>query len=153
MSNTLAHLQTHMQALGPTADWIESIIQDDDQSWSLHTTQGVDIGVSFASSPARLILSALIGTPDEVEREAVYATMLCTNLLYVDQAALRVALTGPEGELMLISETTPADWHLSEIIDALSEFSATALNFMDTLQLSVESVSETSVHAAASLRV
>jgi len=138
--NTLAYLQSQMQALGPATEWIEALIQDDEQSWSVQTFSGISIGISYAPSPSRLILSSSLGRPEDAERESVYSTMLCTNLLYADQASLRVALTGPDGELMLISEVMPADWTLSDISGALSCFADTVQNFTDGLNLSIEDV-------------
>ena len=142
MSTTLAYLQSQMQALGPATEWIEALIQDDDQSWSVQISASIDIGVSFAPSPDRLILSSSLGKPDESDRESVYGAMLCSNLLYADQSSLRVALTGPEGELMLISEIIPTDWTLSDISEALSRFSETAQSFIDGLSLSIDDVLE-----------
>lgn len=156
LSNTLAHLQAQMQALGPATTWIEALIQDDSQSWSLHTTRGLDIGISFASPPARLILSAPLGKPEDADRQSVYATMLCTNLLYAEEASLRVALTGPEGDLMLISEISPVDWSIAELAAALLRFSGTVQSFIDALCLSTEEIteaSEISEAAIAALRV
>lgn len=153
VSNTLAYLQSQMQTLGPATEWIEALIQDDDQSWSVQTSAGIPLGVSYAPSPSRLILSSSLGRPDESERESVYSAMLCTNLLYADQASLRVALTGPDGELMLISEVIPADWTLSDIADALSCFSETVQNFIDGLNLSIEDLIENTPNYDATLRV
>ena len=79
--------------------------------------------------------------------------MLCTNLLYADQASLRVALTGPEGELMLISEVIPADWTLSDISDALSCFAETVQNFIDSLNLSIDDLIENTPNYDNTLRV
>ena len=153
MSNTLAYLQSQMQALGPATEWIEAIVQDDDQSWSVQTLAGIHVGVSYAPSPSRLILSSSLGRPEDSERESVYSAMLCTNLLYADQASLRVALTGPEGELMLISEAIPTDWTLSDISDALSGFAETVQNFIDGLGLSIEDLIENIPNYHATVRV
>lgn len=153
MSNTLAYLQSQMQALGPATEWIEAIVQDDDQSWSVQTLAGIHVGVSYAPSPSRLILSSSLGRPEDSERESVYSAMLCTNLLYADQASLRVALTGPEGELMLISEAIPTDWTLSDISDALSGFAETVQNFIDGLSLSIEDLIENTPNYHATVRV
>jgi len=153
VSNTLAYLQSQMQALGPATEWIEAIVQDDDQSWSVQTLAGIHVGVSYAPSPSRLILSSSLGRPEDSERESVYSAMLCTNLLYADQASLRVALTGPEGELMLISEAIPTDWTLSDISDALSGFAETVQNFIDGLGLSIEDLIENTPNYHATVRV
>jgi hypothetical protein len=153
VSNTLAYLQSQMQALGPATEWIEAIVQDDDQSWSVQTLAGIHVGVSYAPSPSRLILSSSLGRPEDSERESVYSAMLCTNLLYADQASLRVALTGPEGELMLISEAIPTDWTLSDISDALSGFAETVQNFIDGLSLSIEDLIENTPNYHATVRV
>ncbi len=153
MSNTLAHFQHQMQALGPSVEWIDALIQEDEQSWSVSTVQGLAIGISYIKQPARLILSACMGQPEEAERESVYTTMLCSNLLCADQASLRVALTGPEGELLLISEFTPNEWTLAEITDAILDFSATTKNFIEVIEISVDDMIGTFQHTNPSVRI
>lgn len=151
--SALLRLQELMQALGPSTAAIEWLIQESESSWSLGMNNGAELGVSFCSSPDRLLLSAIIGKPEEPDRQTIYTTMLCSNLLYAEEKALRIALTGPDGDLMLLSEMTPADWTLSEMIEALSRFSEMTHHFIEGLRLSMEDIVEPTSNFNASARV
>ena len=48
--------------------------------------------------------------------------MLCLNLLHAEENSLRVALTGPSGELMLISEVSPTDWTIAGLQQCIVHF-------------------------------
>ena len=131
--NTLVRLQELMQELGPSTAVIEWLVQESENSWSIGMTSGPEIGVSFCASPDRLLLSAMIGKPEAPDRQATYTTMLCSNLLYAEHHALRVALTGPEGDLMLISESAPEAWTVAEIWQATERFFDLACRFADVI--------------------
>lgn len=150
--SALLRLQELMQELGPSIATIEWLIQESESSWSIGMTNGPELGVSFCSAPDRLLLSAMIGAPEESERQAIYTTMLCSNLLYAEEQAIRIALTGPEGDLILLSEIVPTDWTLSEISEAVSRFSATAQNFIEGSSLSMEDIVESTPNVNASVR-
>ena len=150
--NTLERLQELMQELGPSVPMIDWLIQESERSWSIGMNDGTELGISFCASPDRLILSAVVGTPEAPDRQAAYAAMLCTNLLYAEEQALRIALTGPEGDLILLSEVMPPEWTLSEVSDALCRFSETAQHFIEGLGLSIEDITESTSHFSASVR-
>jgi hypothetical protein len=122
-----------MQELGPSLAAIEWLIQESESSWSLGMSNGQELGVSFCTVPSRFLLTAMIGRPEETERQTMYTTMLCSNLLYAEERALRVALTGPEGDLMLISECIPDEWTVAEISDCIARFSDTVSRFTDVM--------------------
>ncbi len=151
--NMLLRLQELMQELGPSMAAIEWLMQESENSWSIGLTSGLELGISFCSSPDRLMLSAMIGAPEVADRQSIYTTMLCSNLLYAEEQALRIALTGPDGDLVLLSEIIPTDWTLSEVTDALSRFSATTQNFIEGLSLSIDDVVETLPNFSAAARV
>ncbi len=109
MSTTLNHVQGLMHSLGPASSWIESLIQEENDSWSLQSSEGLHIAVQFNPEPSRIFLTALLGRPESSHQKAIYTTMLSVNLLHAEDRAVRVALTGPNGDLMLISEVPPPE--------------------------------------------
>lgn len=107
MFTLLSHLQDLMQSIGPATSWIESLIQEENDSWVLESSEGLQIAMHFHPEPARIFLSALLGCPEPSHQQAIYATMLSVNLLNAENHSMRVALTGPSGDLMLIGEAPP----------------------------------------------
>lgn len=148
----LLRLQQLMQELGPAVPVIEWLIQESENSWSIGVSNEQEIGISFCASPDRLLLTSIIGSPEAPDRLAAYTTMLCSNLLYAEEKSLRIALTGPEGDLILLSEIVPVDWTVSELSRALSRFSETTNNFIEGFDLSTEDLVESTSHLSASAR-
>lgn len=111
-----------MQDLGPAVPDIEFVVQQASGQWNVHLNDGFVIDVTYCSHPARLMLSTLIGTPSAHRLSEVHITMLCANLIFAEDHALRVALTHPDGELMLISEWTLEHGLLTELRDALLQY-------------------------------
>ena len=107
MSATPTHLQDLMQSIGPASPWIESLIQEDSDSWTLQSSEGLSIAIHFNHQTMRVFLTALLGHPEQVHQLLIYTTMLSVNLLFAEDYSLRVALTAPNGELMMISEAAP----------------------------------------------
>lgn len=117
LSITLSHVQDLMQSLGPATPWIESLIQEESDSWALQSSEGLHIAMHFSSESVRIFLTALLGHPEPSHQQMIYTMMLSVNLLHAEEDSLRVALTGPNGDLMLISEASPP-----ETIDDLQHF-------------------------------
>lgn len=109
MSITLSHIQDLMQSIGPATSWIESLIQEECDSWVLQSSEDLQIAMYFHPEPERIFLTALLGCPDPSHQQAIYTTMLSVNLLNAENHSMRVALTGPSGDLMLISEAPPPE--------------------------------------------
>jgi len=122
LSIALVHVQELMQSLGPSSSWVESLIQDASDSWTLQSSDGLRIAMIFNLEASRLLLSALLGQPDESHQPVIYTTMLCLNLLHAEDNSLRVALTEPGGELMLISEVSLAEWTIASLQQAILYF-------------------------------
>ena len=122
MSIALIQLQELMQSLGPSSSWIDSLVQEASDSWTLQSSDGLSITMTFNLEKSHLFLSALLGQPDEEHQSVIYATMLCLNLLHAEENSLRVALTGPSGELMLISEVSLTDWTIAGLQHCIVHF-------------------------------
>lgn len=122
-----------MRELGPALPDIDCIVQQEPGLWRIHWNDGLVIDATHCSHPARLMLSALIGTPDAHHLNDVHITMLCANLMFAEDHALRVALTHPGGELMLISEWLPELCVLHEFRDVLLQHAARARYFSELI--------------------
>ena len=130
LSVTLLHVQDLMHSLGPATPWIESLIQESSESWTLQSSEGTAIAVNFGDESGRLILSALLGRPEQEHQHAIYMTMLCANLLYAEDNAMRIALTGPSGDLMLMSDVLSREWSIATLQNLLWNFHQSASRLM-----------------------
>ena len=138
MSIALIHLQELMHSLGPSSSWVDSLIQEASDSWTLQSSDGLSITMTFNLETSHLFLSALIGQPEEAHQSAIYTTMLCVNLLHAEDHSLRVALTGPSGELMLISEVSLTDWTIASLQNCILHFHQHASRLMEEIHLIVD---------------
>lgn len=134
MSIPLIHLQELMHSLGPSSSWVDSLVQEASDSWTLQSSHGLTIAMTFNLETSRLFLSAILGQPDESHQPAIYTTMLCMNLLYAEDHSLRVALTGPSGELMLISEVSLTDLTIESLKHCILHFHQHTNNLMEEIQ-------------------
>jgi hypothetical protein len=64
--------------------------------------------------------------------------MLCVNLLHAEDHSLRVALTGPSGDLMLISEVSLTDWTIASLQNCILHFHQHASRLMEEIHLIVD---------------
>ena len=138
MSIALIHVQELMHSLGPSSSWVDSLIQEASDSWTLQSSDGLSIAMTFNLETSHLFLSALIGQPEEAHQSAIYTTMLCVNLLYAEDHSLRVALTGPSGELMLISEVSLTDWTIASLQNCILHFHQHASRLMEEIHVIVD---------------
>lgn len=135
MSIALIHLQELMHSLGPNSSWVDSLTQEASDSWTLQSSDGLSIAMTFNLETSHLFLSALLGQPEEAHQSAIYTTMLCMNLLYAEDHSLRVALTGPSGELMLISEVSLSDWTIASLQNCILHFHQHASRLMEEIHV------------------
>ena len=133
MAIALIHLQELMHSLGPSSSWVDSLVQEASDCWTLKSSDGLSIAMTFNLETSHLFLSALLGQPEEAHQSAIYAAMLCMNLLHAEDNSLRVALTSPSGELMLISEVSLTDWTIDSLQGCILHFHQHASHFMEEI--------------------
>lgn len=102
MSISLELAQMIVQELGPQTTEIDAVLQQDESNWVLMLEDESAIIIEWASNPSRLVLSANLGRPGEGSQLPVYETLLSYNLLWQDTGGVRMAIDGPQGEVMLI---------------------------------------------------
>jgi len=78
--------------------------------------------LEWAENPDRVVLTAILGTPSEAMQLSVYETLLCYNLLWKDTGGVKMALSGPGGELVLLYELFAATLNRHDLQTVLINF-------------------------------
>lgn len=122
MNFGLSEMQVLMHQIGPATPEIVTIIQQEIDNWLVEFDEGISIDLSWQDSPARIMMCCAIGQPEAINRESVYACLLGANLLLTGVASVKLALSQPEGEVMLVGEYEPGDASLSHLQNNIVEF-------------------------------
>lgn len=133
MSISLELIQMLMQELGPNTPEVDAILQTDDTTWAVQFDDDRAILIEWADDPRRLVLSAILGRASSATQIAVYETLLSYNLLWKETGGVRMALDGPEGDVMLIY-----DLYEDQLTE--SELRTVMVNFADLAALWTEYV-------------
>lgn len=149
----LPRVQSLMQDLGPLVPEIDVLLQKDDNRWLLQSRDGLQIEIEHYEQPSRLMFSASIGCPDAEHLSEMHITMLCTNLLFAEEHSLRVALTHPGGEFMLISELVLEDYSLDSLRQMLTNYLQQVRYFCELISSSDQINSEAIVPLQTTGRV
>lgn len=122
MATNLERMQIMMEEIGPSMSEIEAVIQSEEKNWAIQFDDQSIIMLEWADSPDRVVLTAMLGTPTESMQMSVYETLLCYNLLWKDTGGVKMALSGPGGELVLLYELFAGSITLSELQTVLTNF-------------------------------
>lgn len=104
MANQLSDLQHLIRQLGPSLPEITTITEEDLDSWQISFDSGFSLQISWQETPTRVLLCCAIGQPVEAEREKIFARLLTMNLLLQGVANVKLALSSPEDDVILIGE-------------------------------------------------
>lgn len=115
-------MQVLMHQLGPATPEIVTITQQESDNWLLEFDEDISIDLSWQDSPARIMMCCAIGQPEAINRENVYASLLGANLLLTGVASVKLALSQPEDDVMLVGEYEPGDASLSHLQKNIVEF-------------------------------
>lgn len=122
MATSLERMQIMMEEIGPAMPEIDAVIQSEQENWAIQFEDQTIVTLEWAEKPDRVVLSAMLGIPSESMQLSVYETLLCYNLLWKDTGGVKMALAGPNGELMLLYELYVSDLMLNEMQTVLSNF-------------------------------
>ena len=125
----LSDLQYLMHQLGPTMPEIVAITQDDIDSWKIDFDEEISLQIEWQVSPPCVLMSCAIGQPEAERREAVYASLLNANLLLTGIASVKLALSQPDNEVLLIGEYPLGAASVTALQASLSEFLQFAAEF------------------------
>ena len=122
MATNLERMQIMMKEIGPIMSEIEAVIQSEEKNWAIQFDDQSIIMLEWIENPDRVVLTAMLGTPTESMQLSVYETLLCYNLLWKDTGGVKMALSGPGGELVLLYELFSASLALNELQTVLTNF-------------------------------
>lgn len=122
------YVSQRLGEVGPDAENLSVIVQDDDSTWTLAFESDVTVLIlaEWAEEPARLVLSADIGTPPQGRAAQVHKTALSYNTLWRDTGGARIGMGGEEGDLLLVRELDPESVQGGEFARVLEQFAAVA---------------------------
>ncbi len=122
MATNLERMQIMMEEIGPSMSEIEAVIQSEEKNWAIQFEDQSIVMLEWTDSPDRVVLSAMLGTASESMQLSVYETLLCYNLLWKDTGGVKMALSGPGGELVLLYELFASNLSLNELQTVLANF-------------------------------
>jgi hypothetical protein len=133
LANQLSDLQYLIRQLGPSLPEISTIIEEDLDEWQIIFDSGLLLQISWQETPARVLLYCAIGTPVESQREKIFARLLNMNLLLQGVANLKLALSSPEDDVILIGEIDPAVISLEVLKEEITEYLGYAARFSELI--------------------
>ena len=122
MATNLERIQIMMEEIGPAMPEIEAVIQSEEKNWAIQFEDQSIVMLEWAESPDRVVLTAMLGIPSETMQLSVYETLLCYNLLWKDTGGVKMALSGPGGELVLLYELFASNLNRNELQTVLINF-------------------------------
>lgn len=122
MATNLERMQIMMEEIGPAMPEIEAVIQSEEKNWAIQFEDQSIVMLEWAENPDRVVLTAILGTPSETMQLSVYETLLCYNLLWKDTGGVKMALSGPGGELVLLYELFAATLNRHDLQTVLINF-------------------------------
>ncbi len=122
MATNLERMQIMMEEIGPAMPEIEAVIQSEEKNWAIQFEDQSIVMLEWAENPDRVVLTAMLGIPSESMQLSVYETLLCYNLLWKDTGGVKMALSRPGGELVLLYELFASSLNRNELQTVLINF-------------------------------
>jgi hypothetical protein len=133
LANQLSDLQHLIRQLGPSLPEISTIVEEDLDEWQIIFDSGLSLQISWQETPARVLLCCAIGKPDESQREKIFARLLNMNLLLQGVANIKLALSSPEDEVILIGELEANSMSLETLQEEITEYLRFAARFSELI--------------------
>ena len=133
MANQLSDLQHLIRQLGPSHPEISTIIEEDLDEWQIIFDSGLSLQISWQESPARVLLCCAIGKPDESRRGKIFARLLNMNLLLQGVANVKLALSLPENDVILIGELESDSMMLETLQEEITKYLRFAARFSELI--------------------
>jgi hypothetical protein len=133
LANQLSDLQHLIRQLGPSIPEISLIVEEGSDSWQIIFEENFSLQISWQENPARVLLCSAIGKPDESQREKIFAQLLNMNLLLQGVANLKLALSSPDDDVVLIGELTSDSMTLEILQEEIMEYLRFAAQFSELI--------------------
>ena len=111
-----------LKELGPALELGEIVERPDANAWGLATRDGKVFFLEFVPDDDRLWLSADAGTPRSEARAELYALMLQYNAQWQRTGGVRLALDGPEGEVVIAYDLPASGLDLPKLCTVIRNF-------------------------------
>jgi hypothetical protein len=133
LSNQLSDLQHLIRQLGPSLPEISTITEEDLDEWQIIFDTGLSLQISWQEKPARVLLCCAIGKPIESQREKIFAWLLNMNLLLQGVANVKLALSSPEDDVILIGELEANVLSLEMLQEEITNYLRFAAKFSELI--------------------
>ena len=133
MSNQLSDLQHLIRQLGPSLPEISTITEEDLDEWQIIFDTGPSLQISWQEKPARVLLCCAKGKPVESQREKIFAWLLNMNLLLQGVANVKLALSSPEDDVILIGELEANVLSLEMLQEEITNYLRFAAKFSELI--------------------
>ena len=97
-----------IEEAGPRDDAIAAIIQSGETTWQVHYGE-CEIDCEYEPTLQRLMLTIPVGVVAPERQARVYETLLAFNLIWRDTGGVRMALAGPNGQVVQMVDLTGAE--------------------------------------------
>lgn len=131
MANQLSDLQHLIRQLGPCIPEVAMIVEEESDSWQIIFEENFSLQISWQENPARVLLCSAVGKPQENHREKLFAQLLNMNLLLQGVANLKLALSSPEDDVILLGELESEMISLDMLKKEITEYLRFAAHFSD----------------------
>lgn len=131
---TLEYVQRLMTELGPLVDQIGLIQQSGDDLWLVVFDEQTAVQIECDETGNKLVFSMIVGPVEGDNRQEIYESLLSYNLLYHDTAGMRLALEGPQGNVVLLVDLCHLDLQVSTLAAFLEVFVTTGLGWREVLR-------------------
>lgn len=122
MEAIIEQIRQLVQELGPSMPDIDAVVQTEEPSWAIQFSDETILIIEAADDPARLVVSAELGTAAEAQQRTVYETLLCYNLMWRNSGGVKIGLAGPQGALIISTEVCLQGLILADLQQELSKF-------------------------------
>ena len=133
MANQLSDLQHLIRQLGPCIPEVAMIVEEESDSWQIIFEENFSLQISWQENPSRVLLCSAVGKPQENHREKLYARLLNMNLLLQGVANLKLALSSPDDDVVLIGELTSDSMTLEILQEEIMEYLRFAAQFSELI--------------------
>ena len=119
---TTEHVHHLLVELGPLLELGAVVEYDGQNAWSLGVDEETAVHAEFHADEDRLYLSANVASPPEARRAATYDLLLQYNNQWTETGGIRMALDGPAGRVVQITDLRVTGLDVSSLESALVSF-------------------------------
>jgi Tir chaperone protein (CesT) family len=129
-----------LDGLGEVWPELAAIDRVGEDTWLMALEDGTAMVAEWVDGPPRLVLSTPIGSPELDRRFVVYEAVLGLNALWRDTGGIRVALSEPDGEMIVMLDLLSGDVTAQELQQKLADWCAQTRAWRDYLAVPAQQI-------------